>query len=449
MAASARRLPVDQALTLLRALLRRSEDLDDAYVAMLCWWVVEANLDRGRDEVLAMLSDAECGREPMVLKHILGRVMRGLALKGKNRDLQDCARLLDMADNKEQVDQLLSGFELAYAGRQITGLPNELAKALVESGRTSLSLRIRLGDNKAVGEALALLGDAKADTSQRVAMARALGEVQSDAAMSSLLNVATNAKNAKLQRVAMTSVSAFDEAMIADRLLDGFPTYSDDVLSAFFDLMLSRVSRTRRLLDAVSGGQIDPSDVPADVIDQLRRHSDSTIVSAAVKLFGAGQDFEPDRVKQHISQLRTILGEGSGNPYAGEELFMQKCAACHKLFHKGGNVGPDLTPYQRGNLDTLLRSVVDPSAEIREGFEQTQIVTTDGRILTGFVVDQDTQIVTLRSKSGENIRVTREDVESLNAVRKSLMPDGLLQDMTDQQLRDFFAFLRISQPISH
>jgi putative heme-binding domain-containing protein len=48
---------------------------------------------------------------------------------------------------------------------------------------------------------------------------------------------------------------------------------------------------------------------------------------------------------------------------------MKQCAACHKLFHKGGNVGPDLTPYQRGNLETLLTSVIDPSAEIREGFE--------------------------------------------------------------------------------
>ena len=144
-----------------------------------------------------------------------------------------------------------------------------------------------------------------------------------------------------------------------------------------------------------------------------------------------------------------MLAEGTGNPYAGEAVFTKQCAACHKLFHKGGNVGPDLTPYQRGNLETLLSSVIQPSAEIREGFEYMALMTMDGRILTGFVTDQDTQIVTLRVKAGEDIRVERKDVDSIAPVGRSLMPDGLLEGMSDQQLRDFFAYLRISQPISN
>ena len=180
-----------------------------------------------------------------------------------------------------------------------------------------------------------------------------------------------------------------------------------------------------------------------------RAHSDSLVASSASDVFGAVELLGPERIQDRIAQLRVVLGEGTGNPYAGEKLFMQKCAACHKLFHKGGIVGPDLTPYQRGNLDTLLMSVVDPSAEIREGFEQVVLVTADGRSLTGFVVDEDAQVLTLRSKSGENVRIPRDEIESRDVVKKSLMPDGLLRDLSDQQLRDFFAYLRISQPISH
>ena len=449
MAASARRLPVDQGIALLKRLLRHSEDLDDPYVPLMCWWVIEINLDRGREELMTMLSDANLRNEPLVVRHMLGRVMRALALKGKNRDLLDCARLLEMADETTQLDQLLDGFESAFAGRQVMGLPSELARALVISGRTSLSLRIRLGESAAVREGITSLGNDEITASQRVVLARALSEVRSEAALPVLIEVAANAKDSELQRVAMTSVSAFEDPTIADRMLMGFANYSDVVRPAFFDLMLSRVGRTRKLIGAISDGKIDSSDIPIDVIDQLRQHSDSSVVSEVAKLFGEVEELGPGRVSQRIGQLRAILGEGSGNPYAGEKLFMQKCAACHKLFHKGGNVGPDLTPYQRGNLDTLLASVVEPSAEIREGFEQTILLTNDGRILTGFVIDEDTQIVTLRSKSGENIRVERADVEERHAVKKSLMPDGLLQGLTDQQLRDFFAYLRVSQPISH
>ncbi len=76
------------------------------------------------------------------------------------------------------------------------------------------------------------------------------------------------------------------------------------------------------------------------------------------------------------------------------------------------------------------------------------LVTTEGRIFTGFVIDQDTQIITLRVKAGEDIRIERRDVEEIVPVGRSLMPDGLLQELSDQQVRDFFAYLRISQPIS-
>jgi len=362
--------------------------------------------------------------------------------------LQQCARLLKLADDQSHVDQLLAGFELAYAGRSVTGLPSELAKALMDSGRSSLSLKVRLGETAAANESIALLKNSDAEVSERVAIARLLGEVRIVAGIDPLLDVAVSGEDALLQRAAMTAVSAFDDPTIAQHLLKHFSSFSEHVRPAFFDLMLSRIERTRSLVKAISSGQIAPAAIPGDVVGQLRHYPDPPLADAAKRLFGAGDLRDTDRVKHRIAHLREILSEGTGSPYAGEALFMQRCAACHKLFHKGGNVGPDLTPYQRGNLDTLLTSVIDPSAEIREGFENTVLITTDGRILTGFVTDQDTQIVTLRAKSGEDIRVERGEVETIAPVGRSLMPDGLLNDLADQQLRDFFAYLRISQPIS-
>ena len=96
----------------------------------------------------------------------------------------------------------------------------------------------------------------------------------------------------------------------------------------------------------------------------------------------------------------------------------------------------------------MLISVVNPNAEIREGFEYVSLETTDGRSLSGFLTDQDNQIVALRGMAGEDIRVSRADVKSLKPMGRSLMPEGLLQQLTDQEMRDFFAYLRISQPIS-
>jgi putative heme-binding domain-containing protein len=202
------------------------------------------------------------------------------------------------------------------------------------------------------------------------------------------------------------------------------------------------------LVEALQSGGIAPTFIPADVADQLRRHPDPSVASLARQHLGEGDSLDQSDVKRQIEQVGAVLTDGSGNPYAGEAIFTQRCAACHKLFHKGGQVGPDLTPYQRGNLETLLTSVIDPNAEIREGFEYVNLLTVDGRTLSGFVTDEDTQIITMRGKAGEDIRVERKDVEELAPVGISLMPENLLEELSGQQLLDLFAYLRISQPIS-
>ena len=76
------------------------------------------------------------------------------------------------------------------------------------------------------------------------------------------------------------------------------------------------------------------------------------------------------------------------------------------------------------------------------------LLTREGRTLSGFLTDQDTQVVVLRGMAGEDIRVERRQVESIEPMGRSFMPARLLDGLSDQELRDFFAYLRISQPIS-
>jgi putative heme-binding domain-containing protein len=127
---------------------------------------------------------------------------------------------------------------------------------------------------------------------------------------------------------------------------------------------------------------------------------------------------------------------------------MARCAACHRLFFKGGKVGPDLTNYQRDNLGTMLISIINPNAEIREGFEYNRVETNDGRSLSGFLVERDPQIAVLRGLEGEDITLRSSEIKDLQPVGRSLMPEGLLEGLGDKELRDFFAYLRNSQPIT-
>ena len=77
-----------------------------------------------------------------------------------------------------------------------------------------------------------------------------------------------------------------------------------------------------------------------------------------------------------------------------------------------------------------------------------QVDTTDGRTLGGFIVDRDHQVTLLRGTGGETLTLRSTEIRELRPMGRSLMPGGLLDGLADQELRDFFAYLRISQPIT-
>jgi putative heme-binding domain-containing protein len=188
--------------------------------------------------------------------------------------------------------------------------------------------------------------------------------------------------------------------------------------------------------------------VPLNVIDRLRGHQDERLAERVAKMFPPAHAGSATESNQRIVEVEAILKRGTGDPYQGEAAYMERCASCHKLFFKGGKVGPELTSYQRDNLGTMLTSIINPNAEIREGYQYHLIETRDGRSLSGFLVDRDPQVVVLRGLEGADITLPLSEIKTLNPVGRSLMPEGLLDGLSDQQLRDLFAYLRISQPIS-
>ena len=447
MASSARRLSAAQGLALVRNVLSH-DSVSDQYVPLLCWWVFDAKADSDREAVMKMFDDRDFWELPMVKEHILPRIMRRLASQSRNRDLLDCAKLLEIAPSKDHSAQLLKGFEEGFKGRSMDGLPETLAKALVDSGISSLILKLRLRDPSAIQTAVRQVTDAKTKKQDRLAAIRTLGELKVVSATTALLNTGLRDSDETMQKAALAALSAYSAQSVSKTVIAGFDKLNDSVKPAAYDLLLSRMTWTRDLLDSIERGEIDKSGVDGEVVRRLKQHADDGIQNAAKQVFAkqaieAGHNF-----KKQIADLESVLQAGSGNPYAGESTFMTRCGVCHKLFHKGGSIGPDLTPYQRNDLNTMLISIVNPNAEIREGFEYVSLETSDGRSLSGFLTDQDNQIVALRGMAGEDIRVARKEVKSLKPMGRSLMPEGLLAQLKDQELRDFFAYLKISQPIS-
>jgi putative heme-binding domain-containing protein len=124
----------------------------------------------------------------------------------------------------------------------------------------------------------------------------------------------------------------------------------------------------------------------------------------------------------------------------GRVLFQKTCATCHRLYGHGETIGPDLTGAGRASLDYLLLNMVDPSATVGAEYRMSVVVLKDGRVLNGIVATRNDKTLTLQTAK-ERTTIELSDIEEVKPSTVSLMPDGQLQTLTPDQVRDLAGYL--------
>ena len=444
MASTARRLPLGDALECWKGLVSHDADATDPCQPLLCWWILESQIPEGSDAILNLFADATLWERPLVRDHVLPRLTQRLASSGRREDLVRCARLLGMAPSKAATGPVARGLEEAFRGQALDGIPETLLSALDTGGITGLVLKVRRKDAVAIEEAHRRMGSSDPAT-DRIALVRALAQIRENRTRQALQDLALGSSPAEVRRAAFVALGGWDEESVGTTVTEALPRLPEEVRSAALGLLTSRPTWSRILLRSVASGKIPTTLIPSEAADSLRNHRDPGVRDEAKRLLT--EDIAA-RASISVADLERILGESSGNPYAGEPLFQQRCGACHRLFFKGGQLGPDLTAYQRDNLRTLLPSILDPNSEIREGYVAAEVSLKDGRVLQGILRDRNAQGVVLRGLDGQDLTLRMSEVESVQPLGRSLMPEGLLDGLTDIQLRDLFAYLRRSQPFT-
>jgi cytochrome c oxidase cbb3-type subunit III len=132
----------------------------------------------------------------------------------------------------------------------------------------------------------------------------------------------------------------------------------------------------------------------------------------------------------------------AGNAARGAQVYDGAgCAACHTIRGRGGSSGPDLTDIgARSSPAYLRRSIVDPQADVPDGFRQVRAVTRDGRRLAGIVVNQDTFSIQFRDAAGTVYSYFKEELSELATDRTTTMP-GFRERLEPAALDDLVAYL--------
>jgi len=145
-------------------------------------------------------------------------------------------------------------------------------------------------------------------------------------------------------------------------------------------------------------------------------------------------------VYDKYKNLLTLARPGAANPSRGRVVFQQVCATCHTLFGEGAKIGPDLTGSDRRNLDYLLDNILNPSAIVPETYRVSNVTMKDDRVLSGIVLNQTDRMLTIQTVN-EKLTLEKSAIESVKGSELSMMPDGLLNNLSEGQTADLFAYL--------
>src|SRR5262249_35399342 len=131
-----------------------------------------------------------------------------------------------------------------------------------------------------------------------------------------------------------------------------------------------------------------------------------------------------------------------GDRRRGAAAFAKACVVCHAIQGVGKAVGPDLLAMASRTKETLLVDILDPSRQVSADFLSYTLVPTQGEALTGLIAAETATSVTVRRQGQPDETVSRTQIKELRADGKSLMPDGLEQGLTHQDMADLLEFLR-------
>ena len=246
----------------------------------------------------------------------------------------------------------------------------------------------------------------------------------------------------QLRGEALRALQSFDDSRIGSAVRERIRAWPTSDRRRAFNLLATRRSTARALVEWVQQGDIALADMAPEVVRQLRWSADQKLEGAIVRLWGPEK--RPDREKQvEIDRLQNRLVQSAlrqANHIQGKELGARLCLNCHRLYGEGAAIGPDLTGAQRYDLGYLLTNMIDPSRHVSPGYQVTLLELADGRTLSGIVVESQPTHWVLQTAT-DRMRIDSDRVVSRTQSPHSMMPDGLLESLDDNAIRDLVAYL--------
>lgn len=444
LASTLSRTPLADRWTILEGLITHEEDAKDHNLPLMYWYAMEplADVDPARALALAVSAGETIPvlREYMIRRLGSGDPVKMLDLlvealdKAKPEDaplylrgiLQTTRGLKEHA-RYEQLRELPKKYTVATSQPEVVFLATAIAhRAGADFALANLRdyARISSWPVEARREALKYVVDAQSD-----GLAELLPQLVDDPAM---------------RGDALRSLAAIDHPAALKPVIEKFGTFTPAERRDAMSTLTARPSYARELLAAVQANRIPKTELSADLVRQLRNLNDADLNTQIEQVWGIVRESAADRVAL-MARLKTVIANPQGSTpdrEVGRAIFAKTCQQCHTLFGTGGKIGPDITGANRANFDYLLSNIVDPSSVMAKEYQPTVIVTTSGRVVTGIIKPASGPGLVAVQTPEQLIEMPESDIDERKLSDKSMMPDDLLRNLSDSEVRSLVAYLQ-------
>jgi putative membrane-bound dehydrogenase-like protein len=448
----------------LRAAVTRAADFPSPIVRFQV--ALSLGAIEGRDKIAALVKLANLEvRDPIIPVAIVGSLGRSVGsflakladsdpawrrnpTEAQMRFLSQVAQCASSGDDGAQLEACLA--LIAPAKPPSVG-PGDLAilagvaQGLADRERSPRALfddpspaikprRAALGALVAAARAMAAAGDESPE--HRLVAIEVLGLV--DSASGKILLDLLDARHAQKLQSAAAGALAHADAATANEMFKSWHAMTTTTRRALVSSALRSITTTAALVTAMEAGAILPRELEPGARDGLLAVRDSALqarITPLVKAAAAGQNRQ-----EVVATFERLLNHG-GDRARGAAVFEKQCLACHSVQGRGQRVGPDLSGIGARPRETLLVDLFDPSRQVAGDYLAYTLVTRQGQVLTGLIVSETAGSVTLRRAEGAQDVVLRAQIEELRGTGKSLMPEGLEQNLSEADVADLLAFL--------
>jgi putative membrane-bound dehydrogenase-like protein len=337
-------------------------------------------------------------------------------------------------------------------GKELAAATDALL-ADAKSAATGLQLVAAVGAVNRVDDVAKVAADEKLPLDLRKEAVRTLGKLSGEKAVAALVK-AGSPENP----LSVTCIMALGEllpkgqkppaytAQALDALVRGVTAGdrgSKDLKSACLSALAGNQAGTRWLLDAHKKGEL-PKDLVPEAGRLLRNSPFQGLRNEALVAFPAAGKLNPKALPPVAEIARRAGDAARGKAVWDASLAGQaQCAKCHMVRGVGGQVGPDLSMIgKKGGRENILESILQPSKAIADQYVQHAVTTTSEVTISGLLVGETADAITLRDANGKDTTVPRKEVAGeVRKLKVSIMPEDIVAALTEDELVDLAAYL--------